>query len=860
MTYNPTKQQIRLFEEQLNKKDEIKNKDNSQDTITINSKKIKKIRILSMSKNIDLIFDREIGTLLYITYNKNPELYKYNDNDKNILNVPIPNEIENLNFNDIICKSVTLIGSIIAIKCKENELLVSFILFEKIDESDNFDIKLIPSLQFNDIYIKINNFIDVIFSNINTFWVIIKDDNNEQQLIYYYKPSHELLNLQNINYNYLYDSIIITNYKIICSLWSYQDITPSVIYLIVHDENFNIIILQYSIYNIDSTIPNISHLPKIVLYTKDKRLSGCGKYLSHCVNYNISMFSIILELENGKKAYYTGVLSFSVHIKNIRSKLILDISYTHTFPKELTIEESQFMLYSIMEKTEEKMKQENFEDYIKENKQKNRLIYMKQKKEDDKKKAEELKKQKEKESERIANDLIKEEELELKRKKNKVKSNSNTKPNSKNKPNSKKKNLENERHEKEQLEKERLEKEQLEKERLEKEQLEKEQLEKERLEEERLEKEQLKKERLEKERLEKEQLEKERLEEERLEKEQLEKERLEKERLEKERLEKDRVENERIVNKRLENERLEKLKLLKKKRDEKKIERELIKKEKQHIENEKFLEEERLLQQNKLLNDAYLKKEQNKEVMSNYHISNNIERNNKEYTIFYAFIYHLSMIDSKLAYEITYLTYENNYMELIYKNRTIIMYALDMLVINNIHILSIKKKLDEKKVNGYTISAIYGSVLPIIYSLILNEIGYYSTPFTKHIEPLKMIDIDTMIIKILDDFIETNTETEYIREQSVIIDYYTDEKPITRTKVQTSSVYNLLCNCWDLNYTSAILIYEEEKEPHIIRHPDFTEFIFCNQLIQLLFGKNKNTLFNYDITMKRLEKTKEKWY
>ena len=188
------------------------------------------------------------------------------------------------------------------------------------------------------------------------------------------------------------------------------------------------------------------------------------------------------------------------------------------------------------------------------------------------------------------------------------------------------------------------------------------------------------------------------------------------------------------------------------------------------------------------------------------------------------------------------------------------MYALDILIINNIHILSIKKKIDEKKVNGYTISAIYGSILPIVYSLILNEIGYYSTPFHKHSEPLKMIDVDTMIIKILDDFIETDTQTEYIKEPSVIIDYYTDEKPITRTKIQTSSLHNLLCNCWDLNYTLALLMYEEDKEPHIIRHPDFTEFIFGNQLIQLLLGKTKHTLFNYDITMNRLEKTKHKWY
>ena len=292
----------------------------------------------------------------------------------------------------------------------------------------------------------------------------------------------------------------------------------------------------------------------------------------------------------------------------------------------------------------------------------------------------------------------------------------------------------------------------------------------------------------------------------------------------------------------------------------KKKERQRIKKETQYIENEKILEEERLLQQNKLLNEAYLKQERNKEVISNYHISNYIERKKTEYTIFYSFIYYLSMIDPKLASKIMYLSSEDNYVEIMYNNRTTIMYALDMLVISNIHILSIKKKLDENKLNDYNITAIYGSILPVVYSLILNEIGYYSTQFHKYTEPLKMIDVDTMVIKLLDNFIETDTQTEYIKEPSVIIDYYTDEKPITRTKVQSSSFHNLLCNCWDLNYTSALLIYEEEKEPYIIRHPDFTEFIFGNQPIQLLFGKNENTLFNYDITMKRLEKIKQKWY
>ena len=33
------------------------------------------------------------------------------------------------------------------------------------------------------------------------------------------------------------------------------------------------------------------------------------------------------------------------------------------------------------------------------------------------------------------------------------------------------------------------------------------------------------------------------------------------------------------------------------------------------------------------------------------------------------------------------------------------------------------------KLNDYNITAIYGSILPVVYSLILNEIGYYSTQF-----------------------------------------------------------------------------------------------------------------------------------
>ena len=42
---------------------------------------------------------------------------------------------------------------------------------------------------------------------------------------------------------------------------------------------------------------------------------------------------------------------------------MLEISYSHSFPKEnISIEEAQFMLYTIMEKTEKTIKIQNFID------------------------------------------------------------------------------------------------------------------------------------------------------------------------------------------------------------------------------------------------------------------------------------------------------------------------------------------------------------------------------------------------------------------------------------------------------------------------------------------------------------------
>ena len=168
--------------------------------------------------------------------------------------------------------------------------------------------------------------------------------------------------------------------------------------------------------------------------------------------------------------------------------------------------------------------------------------------------------------------------------------------------------------------------------------------------------------------------------------------------------------------------------------------------------------------------------------------------------------------------------------------------------------------MDTNKQIDYPISAIYGSFLPIIYSSILNDIGLPCNPFSKYIEPLKMIDYDTMNVKLLDDYVETHTTSEFIKNKSFIIGYHTDEKPITRTIIQTSSINNLLCKCWDLNYTSAIIFFEENKEPHIMRHPDFTEFLFGYLPLQLLSTKNNINLYDFTITERRKLKAYNTWY
>ena len=244
-----------------------------------------------------------------------------------------------------------------------------------------------------------------------------------------------------------------------------------------------------------------------------------------------------------------------------------------------------------------------------------------------------------------------------------------------------------------------------------------------------------------------------------------------------------------------------------------------------------------------------------------YYVSNEIELNYTQYSLYFMFIYNISMINPTIANEIAFSHSTSKYNELLFTHRFYVMYALDMLVINNSSIHDLKQIMNRKKNNDFPISAIYGSYLPILYSILLNDLGFKYNAFGKDINPLdKLKDYDTLDLKLLHDYNETDTDNEFIREASMLIGYNTDDKPVTRTKIQSSSIHNLICKCWDLNYTSAILLFEDNHQPYIKRHPDFTEFLFGQQPIQLLFGKDETNLYDYSITMNRLKKALKTWY
>ena len=416
----------------------------------------------------------------------------------------------------------------------------------------------------------------------------------------------------------------------------------------------------------------------------------------------------------------------------------------------------------------------------------------------------------------------------------------------------------------------RLEKEKIEKfERIKKEKINQKLMKKERLEQERLVQEKLEQDRLEKERLEQEQLEKERLEQERLEQEKLEQELLVKEKLEQERLEQERLEQEQLEKERLVQEKLEKERLEQERLEQERLEQESLVKEKP-IKNKKLVLKSKN-NNSKMIENILQEKENNRIIIENvpsivnkplYYSSNEIDLQNSQHNIYFIFIYYMNMINPIIANEILYSQSSEHFNQLLFTHRFYVMYAIDILVINSPSINHLKSIIDSQKEKGFPISAIYGSYLPLIYSFILNEIGFIFNAFGSNINHLdKLKDYDTLVLKLLDDYNETHYNNEFIREQSFLIGYNSvDGKPITKTKIQSSSIHNLICHCWDLNYTSAILLYEDNKQPYIIRNPDFTEFLFGQQPIQLLFGKNETNLYNCDITRKRLEKAFNTWY
>ena len=885
------------------------------DTIVIDDPTIS---ILKIGVDSELIFDK-FGNLKYIIVNSSS--YRNELNGRKTYSVPIPDDIKLLKKQNIKFISTTEIGSIIAIETSKlysdkycnvdpstesstdpsiEQLpitdTVSFIIFERIGIDDNFDIRVIERLKYHNVHIKMNQVLDVIFSNINNFWIVIKQDSNFN-LVYYFNSS-EVINNDTImseplmsgsysdssdsnsysdsdserdrdpliiDYNsniventekkvieYSYNDIIINSfnniindYNYICSMWTIYDINPSVIYVLVHDKDYKVLILEYTIgmYNYCGIFK-----PMIELNSINTMLYDSGKYISYCANYNISTFSVLLELPNDEKCFYTGIMELTNPDANMITKIKLKFSQNTTFPKKVSNPEAQIMIYTIMKKTEASIKKEEYQlrkVKIEENKK-----YMALKES----------RLKEKEAINIATQLLKEEELELTKAKNK-------------------KQKEKKRVDTKLLEEEKLlllEKEKLEKEKLEKEALEKEEL----LEKERLDKEAL----LETERLEKQLL---------LEKEKLEAEKLVAEKLVKVRLKKDRflkVKRERAIL--LKEESLEREKLATELLLKERFEKEILLKKVEVLEKEKLEQEQlqillpqplaiEIQQQLPLLPSPILQ-----QVMP-YYSSKSLVLNQTEYTIFYQFIYYMTMYNPILAQEITYAQTGHQYSLLLFNNRSCVMNILDILVMKHSHVLYLKNIMHpeiENKDNhshqqlqkeGFTISAIYGSFLPIIYSLLLNEIGYMFNAFGTNISPLsKLKDYDTLVLKLLDDYIETDTDYEFIREQSFIIGYQgyqtnqssdnecqNTDKPITRTKIQASSIHILLCKCWDLNHTSAILLYEQNKSPYIIRHPDFTDFLFGeHKTIQLLSGKTNYNLYDYKITEKRLEKAIATWY
>ena len=664
--------------------------------------------IIKITDTINIVFDIHTGTLKEIT-----SILPDDTDIGNILsqfNIPIPEIIKWLNRNHIIIYSCKNIGTLLIIDSKEviDEYpdCISCILFEKVNINDNFDIKVIVNLKYEDSYIKKSDLLDVIFTNMNNFWIIIKQG-DDIHLINYYKSKKDVLLSKNSS-DYSYSVFIIKDYTFICSMWSLYDISPEVVYVLAYDKDKNVFIQQYTTVIV---IDDKQEKHSIELYSVDTRFHNCGKYLSFCANYNISIFSLLFEVENKEKHFYTGVMALTQPDANQKTKIKLDFSQKTILSKEISDIDAQLMIYNIMEKTEASI--------IKEEKIRSQKILYEKKKymankqlENDKKELE----RREKKAKDIADKLLEEEE-HLTLKKNKIQL---------------KKNKDKEKQKNEKLV------------------LIQEKLEKEKLEQEKLEQEKLVQEKLEKEKLEQEKLEKEKLEHEKLVQEKLEQEKLEKEKLEQEKLEQEKLEKEKLVHKKVKQVEPYKKLILKTNKREVKIPvidtiplTSISNDISTHIDNDIS---------NHIDNDK---------THIDYHISNEIDFKTSTYTLYYIFIHYMTMINSNVANALVFAQSQEHYNDLLVINRFYVMYALDILIINHKDIIELKNFIDLQKDKNFTISAIYGSYLPILYSTILNEIGFLFNAFNKDIEikPLdKLKDYDTLVVKLLDDYIETHTD------------------------------------------------------------------------------------------------------
>ena len=776
-------------EEKQNHLEQLKNVKIITDSI---SKKNIQFISVRFGDNVNLNFDRPTGKVASIT-------------DTKIVNT-IPKEMDWLNLQDVLIKSnnnmntntnninqkmysSNEIGGILAVKPDEMLMddypdAVSFIIMEKINEADRVKINIIITLKIDDTYIKKNEIIDIIYSNINGFWVILKHHVGCCRLVYYYKPDYKALGIETESEEYSYTDAII-NHTFICSLWTTFNISPSVLYIISYDENYQILILQFTVANYKSLFP------EIILYDDiNKVLYDKGQYLGFCVNNNISAFSVILKKSETEKAFYTGILALTNPDENKHTKIRLEFTDEHILNPNLNLLQCKQLIHKNMRETELFI----IKCTLLENKEidERKELFKKEKLAE-----ENFRKILEEEAAEKAADKAAEEKQKI------IDFN-------------KKKKIE---------ESIRIAKEAIEAKRI--------------LEE-----------------------------------------------AESKRLimyndvnyiinylldnvmdkvtipvpvpeidsEIDTVIDtviDNIMSKILDNIMSKTVKLfyyniIKKKANECNT-----------ITTNEFTNTNTITTTTTTTNTDTIEPKQL--ILKKPILELQIQPNPESFDIQYVFRNNLYLLYPSIAYALENAPTKDIYISILINERDSIMIIIDNLVITHPYIIKIKNIIYNRISNKIDVTAIYGSYLSIIYSLVLNSIGFSFNPFSKYEKPLYEVDIDTMSISFLSDE-DISYGYEFSCEKPTIIAYHTDIQPVQNTNIKISSIDTLLNNCWDINSTSAILLFEKNSAPHIMRNPDFTEFLFGIQPIKLIFGKNIYNLYNPELTEKRLMKARQKWY